>query len=188
MKENLPIIVFLHGIDERGNNLSDIKRYSLPNYIDNMELPYVVLFPQCHENYFWDYHLRDVLNVLDDVIDTYKCDKDRVCIAGSSMGAVYSWSYIIQRPDVFKCLISSAGRCPFPVKKNLELIKDKSILMYHGTNDDIIDCKNSIELYDELKRIGAKDIELHLVENGNHFVCSEAYKDPYVYKWLSKKL
>ena len=31
--QNLPVLLFLHGIGERGNNLSDIEKYALPKLI-----------------------------------------------------------------------------------------------------------------------------------------------------------
>ena len=188
LTERMPVLLFLHGIGERGKNVDDIKRYSFPNYILNMNIPYVCISPQCLENNFWDYHLRDVEEILERVINEYSCDKSRVCIMGSSMGACGAWNYIMQRPELFKCLISSAGRASLPIKENIDKIADKSILIYHGLKDDIIDYKNSIEIYDKLIESGAKDVELKLIEDGNHYVCSTAYKDPYVYKWLVKKL
>lgn len=188
MKDNLPIILFLHGIGERGSNIDDIKRYSFPNYIVDMEIPYICISPQCLENNFWDYHLRDIEEILQQVIIDYKCDKTRICIMGSSMGACGAWNYIMQRPNLFKCLVSASGKAGLPIKENIDKIVNKSFLIYHGTDDDVIDCKNSIEIYDKLIENGAKDVEIKLIKGGNHYVCSTAYKDPYLYKWLVKKL
>ena len=185
---NLPVLLFLHGIGERGNSIDDIKRYSFPNYISNMDIPYVCISPQCSNNNFWDYHLRDVEEVLKKVIEEYSCDPDRVCIMGSSMGACGAWNYIMQRPDLFKCLISASGRAGLPIEENIKRIINKSFLIYHGTCDDVISYTNSIEIYNALKRYGAKDVELKLIDGESHFVCSTAYKDPNLYKWLRKKL
>lgn len=188
LKDGLPILLFLHGIGERGNNIDDIKRYSFPAYISEMNLPYVTICPQCSNNNFWDYHLREIEIILKNVIDEYKCDKNRICIMGSSMGACGAWNYIMERPDLFKCLVSASGRVGLPIDENMNKILDKSFFISHGTDDDIIDCSNSIEIYDKLIKLGAKDVTLKLIEGGNHYVCSTIYKDEEVYKWLSKKL
>ena len=63
-KENLPVILFLHGIGERGTNISDIEKYSLPKYLKNIDIPFIVIAPQCLENNFWEYHLRDVEKII----------------------------------------------------------------------------------------------------------------------------
>lgn len=188
LEDNMPVLLFLHGIGERGNNSSDVLRYSLPNYIQEMDIPYVVICPQCEDNNFWDYHLRDVLKIIDKVCLEYHCDKSRIGIAGSSMGACGAWSYIMQRPDVFKCLISASGRVGILIDQTVKDISSKSFYICHGTDDDVIDYHNSLEIYDSLIKNGCEDVTLKLVEGGNHYVCSTAYKDPEVYKWLEKRL
>ena len=188
MKEKLPVLIFLHGIGERGDNIDDIKRYSFPAYISDMEIPYVTICPQCSKNNFWNYHLRDIEKILDKTIEEYKCDRNRVCIMGSSMGAIGAWDFMMERPELFKCLISASGRVGMLIEETVSKITDKSFLIYHGTKDDVIDYKNSVEIYDMLVKLGAKDVTLKLIEDGNHYVCSTTYKDPDVYKWLVKKL
>ena len=188
MKENLPILIFLHGIGECGDNIDDIKRYSFPAYIDNMEIPYVTICPQCSRDHFWNYYLRDIERILDKTIKEYKCDRSRVCIMGSSMGAVGAWDFIMQKPELFKCLISASGRAGMLIEETVSRITNKSFLIYHGTCDDIINYKNSVEIYDVLVKLGAKDVTLKLVDGGNHYICSTTYKEPEVYKWLVKKL
>ena len=188
LNDNSPIILFLHGIGERGDDIEDIKRYSFPAYASELDLPYVCICPQCSSNNFWEYHLRDVEEIIRKTIEEYNCDGSRIAIMGSSMGACGAWNYMMQRPELFKCLISASGRAEFLLKETIENIIDKSFLIYHGTNDDVIDYHNSVDIYEALKEAGAQDIELKLIEDGNHYVCSTTYKDPYVYKWLEKRL
>ena len=188
LKYNTPLLLFLHGVGERGNNLSDIERYSLPNYLNDMEVPYIVIAPQCHDNNFWDYHLRDVEKVLEVEYKDLKYDRDNVFILGSSMGAFGAWNYIMQRPNIFKGIVSSAGGIMLPIIQNIDLIKEKPILIYHGDNDNVVDVSNSVNAYKKIKKRGATDIELKIIEGGTHYVASEAYKDEYLYKWLRKNI
>ena len=188
LKENIPMVVFLHGISERGTDVNDVKRYSFPAFIQDLDVPYVCICPQCSENNFWEYHLRDVEEIINKTIDEYHCDGKRIAIMGSSMGACGAWSYMMQRPELFKCLISASGRVALPIKENIDKIIDKSFLIYHGTSDDIIDYHNSLEIYEALLEAGAKDVKLQLVEKGDHYVCSNTYKKPYVYRWLKDRL
>ena len=75
-----------------------------------------------------------------------------------------------------------------PVNQTLLPLKDKSILIYHGSADDVIDVNESIKIYDKLKSIDSKNIELKIIENDNHFLTSHAFKDKYLYEWLEKNI
>lgn len=182
------MLLFLHGIGERGENATDIEKYALPKYMNKFDIPYIVVAPQCSNNNFWDYHLRDVEKILKDIYKTYKYDKKRVCILGSSMGAIGAWNYIMSRPELFKGIVSVSGSIMLPIENTLSIIKDKAILIYHGDNDDVIDVSKSIETYNKLKNIGAKNIELKVIENDNHFLTSHAFKDKYLYEWLERNI
>ena len=49
VKGNVPLIVFLHGSGERGNNLEMVKAHSPFTYKDQIKEPGAVLAPQCPE-------------------------------------------------------------------------------------------------------------------------------------------
>lgn len=188
IEEKLPVLLFLHGIGERGTIVEKIEKYALPKYMNKFDIPYIVISPQCLENNFWDYHLRDVEKILDIECQNEKIDKNNIFVVGSSMGAYGAWNYIIQRPEIFKGIISIAGGIMLPVKQNLEIIKNKAILMYHGDEDDIVDVSESINSYKKLKDIGASNVELKIIEKDNHFLTSHAFKDKYIYEWLNKNI
>ena len=124
IKENMPVLVYLHGIGERGNKLIDIEKYALPKYMNRLEIPYIVIAPQCHSDNFWDYHLRDVEKVINKEYKNFKFDKKNIFILGSSMGAYGAWNYLIQRPQLFKGIISVSGGIMLPIEQNLQLIKN----------------------------------------------------------------
>lgn len=187
-KENLPVILFLHGIGERGTNISDIEKYSLPKYLKNIDIPFIVIAPQCLENNFWEYHLRDVEKIINIEYKKNKYDKENIFLAGSSMGAYGAWNYLIQRPDLFKGIISVAGGIMLSIKQNIEKVKNKKILMYHGDKDNVVDVNVSKKTYEKLKDGNAKDVELKIINNDNHFLTSHAFKDQYIYEWLEKKV
>ena len=188
IKENMPVLVFLHGIGERGDNLSDIEKYALPKYMNKFDIPYIVIAPQCHNNNFWDYHLRNVEKVLEVEYKRLEFDKNNVFILGSSMGAYGAWNYIIQRPNLFKRIISVAGGIMLSIDQVLLPLKEKAILIYHGDNDDVIDVNKSITAYNKLKDIGATNIELKIIKGDNHYLTSHAFKDKYIYEWLEKNI
>ncbi len=188
LDENMPLLLFLHGIGERGENIEAVEKYALPKYMNKFDIPYIVVAPQCTSNNFWDYHLRDVEKVLEAVYEKYKYNKSRVCILGSSMGAFGAWNYIISRPHLFKGIVSVSGGIMLPMNQTLLPLKEKAILIYHGSDDDVIDVNESISAYDKLKSINSTNIELKIIENDNHFLTSHAFKDKQLYEWLEKNI
>lgn len=188
LDENMPLLLFLHGIGERGENIEAVEKYALPKYMNKFDIPYIVVAPQCTSNNFWDYHLRDVEKVLEEVYEKYKYNKSRVCILGSSMGAFGAWNYIISRPHLFKGIVSVSGGIMLPMDQTLLPLKEKAILIYHGSDDDVIDVNESISAYDKLKSINSTNIELKIIENDNHFLTSHAFKDKQLYEWLEKNI
>ncbi len=187
-KKNMPLLLFLHGIGERGDKIEDVEKYALPKYMNKFNIPYIVVAPQCSNNNFWDYHLKDVENILETLYNEFNYDKQRVCILGSSMGAFGAWNYIMSRPHLFKGIVSVSGGIMLPIKETLLPLKEKAILMYHGSNDDIISVNESITAYDKLKSIDAPNVELKIIENDNHYLTSHAFKDEYLYEWLEKNI
>ena len=63
-----PLVLFLHGSGERGNDLEKVKIHGLPMLIEEgKDFPFLVVSPQCPENIFWD---TDVLSGLLDEIES----------------------------------------------------------------------------------------------------------------------
>lgn len=74
-----PLILFLHGAGERGNDISDVKKYGIHKYLNNKKLPFIILSPQCKANNFWDAHLNDIELLLDKIKIKYHVDCNKIC-------------------------------------------------------------------------------------------------------------
>ena len=61
-----PLILFLHGSDERGKDLSILKKHGPPSFLDDKsDFPFVVVSPQCPADKNWDklsYDTRSMQN------------------------------------------------------------------------------------------------------------------------------
>ena len=54
-KESWPLLVFLHGAGERGDNLDLVKKHGPPKLIEaGKQFPFIVLSPQCPDGQWWD--------------------------------------------------------------------------------------------------------------------------------------
>ena len=53
-KKNLPLMLFLHGAGERGDNLEVVKKWGPPKLVrKRKDFPFVVISPQCPRGTWW---------------------------------------------------------------------------------------------------------------------------------------
>jgi len=84
VKTKIPLIVFLHGSDERGNDLEIVKAHSPFTYRNLIKEPVAILAPQCPANTWWD--TDAVYFLIKEISEKYKIDKERIYLTGLSMG------------------------------------------------------------------------------------------------------
>ena len=86
-----PLVMFLHGMGERGSDLNKVKIHGIPKLIDEgKEFPFIVVSPQCPENDIWSSSKRiEILNaLLESILKEYRVKRRRVYLTGLSMGAL----------------------------------------------------------------------------------------------------
>jgi predicted peptidase len=61
-----PLILFLHGRDQRGNDLELLKIRGIPKIADeNENFPFIVLSPQCPSHYIWPIVYDGIMAILE---------------------------------------------------------------------------------------------------------------------------
>ncbi len=107
-----PLILFLHGAGERGCDLELLKRHGIPKVVEQMDLPFITLSPQCPETHWWS----DYLTVLDDLltctIETYHVDPQRIYLTGLSMGGFGTWHLAAEYPHRFAAIAPIVEEVP----------------------------------------------------------------------------
>ena len=54
IEKKIPLVLFLHGAGERGNDLIQIKKHGIPKRIhDGAEFPFITIAPQCANGIWW---------------------------------------------------------------------------------------------------------------------------------------
>ena len=181
-----PLILFLHGAGERGNDLSKVTRHGPPNLIakEKGEFPFVILSPQCPKNSWWSNELRiDVLNVLlDDVVSRYRIDKKRIYVTGLSMGGFGTWSLAAAYPDRFAAI---APICGGGNPQDAASIAHLPIWVFHGAKDKTVPIKKSEEMVAALKKAGCK-VKFTVYPDAGHNSWTETYNNPALYEWFLK--
>ena len=53
-EKSYPLVLFLHGAGERGNNVDLIKKHGIPKRIEEgAHFPFITIAPQCRDGIWW---------------------------------------------------------------------------------------------------------------------------------------
>lgn len=183
-----PLIVFLHGAGERGTNTELLKIHGPLKYIQSQQLDAYILAPQCPLNLNWE--SESLYKLIQMIVKKHPVDSTRIYLTGLSMGAWGSWNLALAHPEAFAALIPIAGFVDRMVLLNACELRDISIHIFHGANDDVVNVSYSEEIYERLLPC-TKDLIITITENAGHDCWTPVYDSPEIYKWMfskSKKL
>jgi len=182
-----PLILFLHGAGERGNDLSKVEIHGPPKLIakEKKEFPFVIVSPQCPEDDSWSSERQiDVLNaLLDDVVSRYRIDKNRIYVTGLSMGGSGTWCLATSYPDRFAAI---APICGGGNPEDAASIAHLPVWVFHGAKDDVVPPKKSEEMVTALKKAGCK-VKFTIYPDAGHDSWSVSYNNPDLYAWFLRQ-
>ena len=107
-KPSWPLMLFLHGSGERGDDLQRVKGSGPPKLIEaGQQFPFIIVSPQCPKGRFWEPF--ELTALLDEIVEKYKVDQDRIYVTGLSMGGFGTWSLAAHQPRRFAALVPICG-------------------------------------------------------------------------------
>lgn len=178
-----PLIVFLHGSGERGQQLDKVKAHGLPKLIDaGQPVPAIVVSPQCDEHLDWDPHLLHAL--LLSLRGQWRIDAKRVTATGLSMGGAGCWDWAMAYPDD---LAGIAPVCGFGRSLRLPRMRTVPVRAYHGATDTVVPPSAQQTLVTELRQLGGQ-AELTIYPGVGHDAWNPAYADQALVPWLLARL
>ncbi len=178
-EKKFPLVLFLHGIGERGDDLQKVKTHGPPKLVEKgKEFPFILVSPQCPDDSWWS---NDVLDgLLKEVCDKYNVDENRIYVTGLSMGGYGTWSLAIEYPNRFAAI---APVCGGGNVRTVCRIKDTPVWVFHGAKDNVVPISESKKLVSELKKCGG-DVKFTIYPEANHDAWTETYNNPELYDWL----
>lgn len=180
-KERWPLILFLHGVGERGDNLDRVKIHGPPKLIaKGKSFPFIVLSPQCPAGQWWDVEMLDAL--LNKIEADYAVDPDRVYVTGLSMGGFGTWALAGAYPDRFAAIAPICGGGE-PV--SARYIKHLPTWVFHGDKDAVVPIKRSQEMVDALKACNG-NVKFTIYPGAGHDSWTETYNNAKLYEWFLK--
>lgn len=179
-----PLVIFLHGAGECGEDLNLLKCHSIPKICDkDADFPAVIVSPQCEAGKTWDSQTDRLYSFIQYIIREYAIDENAVSITGLSMGGFGVWQMIMDYPDLFS---AAAPVCGGGMSWRVPAILNLPIRIYHGENDSAVNCFYAKDMYNALKNHGAKNVELFLYPGIDHDVWNIVYEKTDAIDWLIK--
>jgi predicted peptidase len=181
--EPFPLIMFLHGIKKRGNDLSLLEGYGLIHIAEqDADFRYIVVAPQCPSDTYWSENRTYLLELLDEVIRDYSVDQRRIYLTGFSMGGHGAWDLAAKTKDIFAAAAPIAGWYETGEAVNLTSIP---IWAFHGEEDDVVPISSSESMINAIMDIGGKPRFTRYPElDHRHIVMFETYTNPELYAWF----
>jgi predicted peptidase len=175
-----PLLMFLHGAGESGNDLEKVKVHGPPKLIaQGKQFPFIVVSPQCPSVQEW--WNRDTLNaILDEVIATHRVDEDRVYLTGLSMGGYGTWELASRFPHRFAAI---APICGGGLPRFAPRLKNMGVWVFHGAKDTVVKLEESEEMVNALKAAGV-DVKFTVYPEAGHDSWTETYNNPELYEWF----
>ncbi len=188
-----PLLLFLHGAGERGDDLARVSTHGPPKLVD--EIPAlgacVLVSPLCPSDSWWKPDA--LMALLDEVVGGHAVDASRIYVTGLSMGGYGTWSLVSRYPDRFAAAVPiCGGGDPSRLWSQLPNAFDPDGLLraravpiraFHGENDAVVPPEESRRLVAQLEQVKGNALLVVYPDLG-HDAWTTTYADPELYRWL----
>lgn len=209
--EKYPLLLFLHGAGERGNDNEAQLIHGGDLFLKDSirkEFPAIVVFPQVPKDDYWanvevnrnthpfefDFHneaepttsMKLAMKLMDSLSQQKFVDNERIYVGGLSMGGMGTYEILSRKPEMFAAAFVICGAAD-PVVVN-HYRKGFPVWIFQGEKDDIVSPHYAKMLARLINHKGG-EAKLSLYPNDNHNSWDSALAEPYLLPWLfSKKL
>ena len=179
-----PMVVFLHGAGERGEDLDEASRHGFAKHMreSGAEYPFIYIAPQCPQGKYWACYTESLVAFLDHICETLPVDTDRIYLTGLSMGGTGTWMLAMAQPDRFAAI---APVCGSGIVWNCGIIKHIPVLMYHGDQDAVVPLAESVTMLKAMGKVGGS-AELKICYGYGHNAWDVAYAGDEMVNWFLK--
>lgn len=159
-KEKPPVIVFLHGIGQRGEGgfVKGAAALLIRQYLER--LPAIVVLPQCAKGLYWSDAEMDkmVMATLKQTVAEFGGDEDRLYLIGVSMGGYGAWHMAAEHPRTFAAVVPICGGSPLRIPDRFTSIARRvgktPVWVFHGADDRVVPVSESRGMVAALKEAG----------------------------------
>lgn len=207
--EEYPVVLFLHGAGERGEDNKKQLVHGSKLFADQTNrgaFPAIVIFPQCPRSDYWSKVDVDrstnpiglnfkyetgpttsmglVLGLMDEFAEKQFVKKEKIYVGGLSMGGMGTFEILYRRPEMFAAAFAiCGGGDPESVKEYADKI---DVWVFHGAKDDVVDPQLSIDMVSAILKHGGKP-NFTLYADDNHNSWDSTFAEPELLTWLFSK-
>lgn len=179
--KKFPLVLFLHGAGERGDNLDLVQVHGPPKLIAaGKHFPFVVVSPQCKADTWWQ--AAELSDLIDHIEAKHRIDKDRIYVTGLSMGGFGTWALAAYEPTRFAAIAPVCGGGN-PIATRYTQPIDAAIWTFHGGKDSVVPIEESQKMVRALQGRGV-NVKLTVYPDANHDSWSATYNNEELYRWL----
>lgn len=201
-----PLILFLHGSGERGNDNEKQLIHGSELFLRDsirQNYPAIVVFPQCAANSYWSNvnvktstngtrefafatsgkpspDLALVIDLISSLKRNYSLDKKHFYVGGLSMGGMGAFELVRRKPKMFAAAFPICGGAD---PKTAGKLKRTSWWIFHGLKDDVVNPEFSKVMAKALNDKGA-DVKLTLYPDANHNSWDPAFAEKDLFPWM----
>ncbi|MET0638097.1 MAG: prolyl oligopeptidase family serine peptidase [Chitinophagaceae bacterium] len=175
-----PLMMFLHGSGESGNDPEKVKVNGPPKLIaGGRKFPFLVVSPQAASSQ--DGFQPKVLKaMLDELKQKYRVDPDRVYLTGLSMGGFASWELAQEYPEEFAAVIPVCGGGD---TSKCWKLRHMPIWNFHGALDRNVPLASSQRMVDAVRQFNPT-IRFTIYPETGHNSWEQAYDTDSLYIWM----
>jgi predicted peptidase len=199
-----PVVLFLHGSGEAGNDNHRQLSQGLPPWIKQHHdrFPAVVVIPQAPNGTFWNGEIEQMaLQALHDSIRRYHGDRQRLYLTGLSMGGYGAWQIALDHPGMFAAAAIICGGIHHPNDTPALAVEGipagvgdpyawmaahigkLPVWIFNGAIDDVVPPEESHHMHAALQARG-DDVRYTEFAGVGHGAWPAAYATPELWPWM----
>ncbi len=195
----LPLVLFLHGAGERGNDNTSPMANGATLFAEEknqQRFPCFEVIPQCPSGQQWvnmpwgddsgkrpkqlSHALQLALAILEGVEKEFAVDRDRIYVVGLSMGGYGVWDAISRQPNRFAAAVPiCGGGDPAAIRPAARV----PVWAFHSSDDPVVKVRRSREMVDAMRAAGGEPRYTEFTKAG-HASWVPALAEPNLLPWL----
>jgi hypothetical protein len=180
-----PLIYFLHGSGDRGDNVFLLAKASPFMYIrEKGPLPAIIVAPLNNsDNNIQPFNNEYMDGVMAEILSNYRVDQKRIYGTGLSLGGAAIYQMALHKPDFFAAILPISTCYPGSTSKMMAAIKSLPVWAIQGENDPIFPPSVGLVPVMALKEAGG-NVKFTILIGADHDTWTKTYSDPTTYDWL----
>lgn len=184
LKNNPPVLVFLHGRSLSGTDLNRVKRYGVIHEIENgRKIDAIVVAPQVASG---SWNPDKVLEVLQWVQSKYATDTNRVYVCGMSLGGYGTMHFAGKYANKITAAVALCGGGNVKDACTMATIP---MWIQHGNRDEAVSVNESRKVVEAIKNCNqGKNLIYTEIPGANHGALEKVFRSDEMYDWLFAQL